>query len=121
MSRPVMTAEQHNARLARLPVWAQDSIRDLTRRVEELNHRLEDLTSEHPDTNVKMSGGYVYPDITLPLNSEVAFKLTDDEYDYIRVRHDLQHNGFLHLMGSGQLVVRSVCSNVVEVGVYGRN
>jgi len=104
-----------------LAIWAQKHITLLEQQVANRDALIAELTSEHPETNVKVSGNYVYPDRTLPLDSQVAFKLNDDEYSYIKVRHDLNHEGFLHVMGSGQLLVKSVCANVVEIGVYSGN
>ena len=105
----------------KLAVWAQEYIALLEHRLAERDAKIRELTSEYPDTNVKVSGNYIYPDRTLPLNSQVAFKLNDDDYSYIKVRHDLNHEGFLHVMGSGQILVKSVCSNVVEIGVCSDN
>ncbi len=106
-----------------LPVWAQQHIAHIQRRLDEATTRIEHLSGKHAGSNVQISSHYTYPDLTLPPDSQIDFYLGKDRQKYrdmISVRHMRSREGVLYVQGGGgYLSVRPVVSNVVEITLEG--
>lgn len=77
--------------VTKLAKWAQEYISILVRRIEDLERRLDDVASTHPNSNVVIGGSYQEPDITLPPDSRIYFYAGDNREkltNMLEVRHD---------------------------------
>ncbi len=118
-----MTEEGEAARFEKLPKWAQSRIRSLEDRVECQKDKIEELSSPHPESNVKVCGWLTYPDLTLPSDSQVEFVMGTEPAnenkwrDKISVGHVRSNRGrnILRIQGDQPLIIRCSASNSFEV------
>src|SRR5579872_5677056 len=87
-------------RIAKLPVWAQDEIYRLERKLEEMTAHAEKLSAGPEDSNVRIRD-YVYADRPLGRNVPVDFMLPDG---YVQVSHSKHDDDALEIkvVGSGR-------------------
>lgn len=115
--------EEEAARFEKLPKWAQSRIRSLEDRVECQKDKIEELSSPHPESNVKVCGWPTYPDLTLPSDSKIEFVMGTDPVDKrnwrdkISVGHIRSDKGrrVLRIQGDYSLLIRCSASNCFEV------
>lgn len=118
-----MTSEQEQARFDRLPPWAKQRIHQLEDNVSRQQARIEEISSPHPDTNVLVNGWDIYPDFTLPPDSQIEFVMGTDSADEnkwrdkISVGHVRSNKGrdILRIQGDKSLIIRCSASNSFEV------
>lgn len=109
--------------LARLPLWAQDRIRNLERDLTKVRGELARTEAQEP---TKMSLGFDLPGAVvrwLPDEESVTFLLPPSRGlvrdNHIRVGFD-SSPGILRVMGSDCLVIRPGASNVIFLEVRDR-
>lgn len=107
--------------IARLPKWAQAKIAALQRDLARVRDELDDTRNSHPGSNVRIDGGCIMPDTTLPPDSQVDFYLSREphkveKWEVIQVRI---RDGRLLVMGYGiqGLIIRPRSNNSVEVSL----
>lgn len=111
--------------VTRLPKWAQERIRLLEQTIVHQTSKIDELTSAHPGSNIRMPGYHDYPDTTLPANSQVEFYLgatRERHEDMISVRHANQKYspGALEFSACrGLIAITPVAGNVVRVKIEG--
>jgi hypothetical protein len=107
--------------ISKLPVWAQQEIENRDRKIASLQHHVEELSTQHPDTNVKIDTLLHLPDVGLPKNSYIDFYLSSTQKKYqstVSVHIDSKDSSRLVLMGNafqGRLSIQPSSSNVVFV------
>lgn len=109
--------------ITKLPRWAQDQFIDMQRQIEFLNRKIEEVSSSHPDTNVRIGRGVREPDFTLPPNSGIMFRVVEGGYvcsDSIEVRHSHERPGHLMILGDQPVVIHPGASNYFEVSFRDR-
>ena len=118
-----LTEEEEAARFAKLPKWAQSHIRSLEQDLASKVGRIEELSTQHPDTNVKVNGRLTDPDYELPADSQIEFTMGDpaeaktwrDKISVGHIRGDKKRT-VLRIQGDNSIVIRpSGGSNCIEV------
>lgn len=105
--------------LQKLPLWAQDHIRVLTMRRDELTARIQAMGAENVDTNTYVRH---YTDealrINLPRDSEVTFRYGERGEDVVEVRvfdDGTGHRGVRVSTGHSRVSVEPSAANLVYV------
>lgn len=104
-------------KVAKLPVWAQDYIHLLERRVVELNAQLLVASAGPEDSNVLIRD-HVHPDRPLGRNVPVRFNLPDGSYVEVEHARDELGTVLVRASGSGRRGAISVLpstSNAVKL------
>lgn len=109
---------EEQARVSKLPVWAQKRIDYLVRDLERAEDERDDLRQGKlgpEDTDTWLSTRFVEggPDIALPKGAEVRFLADYSQRGEIRVR--LDDYGGIRISGEGGISIEPQASNVVLV------
>jgi hypothetical protein len=107
--------------LTKLPVWAQDYIHLLKSKVAAQAAKIEERSSQHPGTNVKINGYVSYPDFDLPPDSQIEFYMGTDTNSKWRetisvghVRSD-SHRTILRIQGGRTVRILPAASNSFDL------
>jgi hypothetical protein len=108
-------------KLTKLPKWAQETIQNLERRVEDQRLAFKDFAQNgNPDSPVEVETGWNQPNFKLPANAEVKFTLDDENEVSFRIKTS---NGksfiYVYALPRGskyQLTFQPSCSNTAHLG-----
>ena len=102
----------------RLPKWAQRELESRELHVANLKAKIAELSSDHPDSNVKVND-FIHGDRGLPPDSHIDFYLGDGRVKYrnmISVQHlRTKDRNVLRVAASETLVITPGATNTVEI------
>lgn len=108
------------ARWQKLPKWAQEELRDLTRKLDERTQERDSLRSETPPSNIAVNPRGILgdPDGYLDDGDRIEFSFPDrrgeDRRRTIQVRRE---GDYLLIHGTDSLTISPSASNVVTIEV----
>ena len=111
MNRPT---EATNARIAKLPVWAQRYLAQLEHALDRAEDERDDLREGKfgpPDTDT-VADPYGSTPVSLPKGEVVSYRLGYGDHDEVRAR---VNDAGLEIMGQSSIVVIPQAANVVRV------
>lgn len=114
------TTPEMNARIAKLPKWAQEELRDLQRLSSEALEALDELRAgKYGDDNTDtLADPYGDTPLKLRKGEVIEFRLGYGQSDVVRARVD--QYGVLELNGGAVLAVHPRAANVVHVALLDR-
>lgn len=114
-----MTDTLRDEREPKLPVWAQDLINGLRRRVNELESDVRELQWMNPNTDTFLVQRYPADDWSLPKRAEIRFRLGERQEITARIiGAPYAPRPMLQLSSAWTgLVVKPQVSNVIYLGV----
>jgi hypothetical protein len=108
--------------ISKLPVWAQQEIQKRDGKIARLERQFDEMTSQHPGTNVKVQNQLMYPDADLPPDTAIDFYLADTRVKYdrtVNVRIDRRQPDRLQIMANGsgkfRVAITPSSSNVFHI------
>lgn len=99
----------------KLPKWAQQRIRLLERRVEELKEALAQRNGEAGDGRVILNPFSDDARLTFPTDTTVRFSVSGEKYrGYFEFRHKPKE-GTVEVHGSGAMIIKPHVTNVISL------
>lgn len=111
-----MNIMEPQGRESKLPVWAQDLIGFLRRRVTQVEQEKNVLRWSQPGTDTFLDGGLREDYRELPRGAEINFLLGPADRHRISVRLTRDHKGpFLHVSGQRSLIIEPWVTNLIHL------